>query len=144
LESLLASRAFAETPQIRQNLICDSATLVRNSNYDVLCCFANQYLDGRELRIFRPALLDDGLDGVAQKFADDVLEMTEDVGECRIKMTIHLDFRDLDVRAVGVLDEFLGCFSTVFDYLFRITAQEDLANGLLVRRRVLGLGKMPG
>jgi hypothetical protein len=59
-------------------------------------------------------------------------------------MAIDLDFRDFDMRTVSVLDEFLGCFPTVFDYLFRITAQEDLANGLLVRRRILSLGKMPG
>jgi hypothetical protein len=65
LESLLTSWAFAEAPQIRQNLIRYTTTLVRDSDYDMLRCFANQYLDGRELRIFRPALFDDGLDGVA-------------------------------------------------------------------------------
>lgn len=45
--------------------------------------------------------VDDSLDGIAQEFADDVLEMTQDIGEASFEMTIDFDLGDLNVRAVS-------------------------------------------
>jgi hypothetical protein len=105
------------------------------------CCEVSHWW---ELGIFRLALLDDGLDGVAQQLADDVLEMAEDVWKGRIEMAIHLDFWDVHVRTVGAFDQLLHRLPTVFHDFFGVAAQEDLTHCLLVVRRMLGLREVPG
>mgnify|MGYP005988313611 CR=1 FL=1 len=50
-------------------------------------------------------LVDDGLDGVAEEFTDNVFEVAEDVGEAGVEMAVDFDLGDLDVGAVGGIGE---------------------------------------
>lgn len=72
--------------------------------------------------------VDDGLDRVAQEFADDVLEVAEDVGEAGFKVAVNLDLGDLHVRAVGVACEGDGGFGTTIDDVLGDAFDKDLAD----------------
>jgi hypothetical protein len=143
LQSFLTPRTLAETPQVWQDFVRDTSTLVGNADNDVLRGFANQDLDGRQLGIFRLALLDDGLDRIAQKLTNDVFKMAQNVRKSRVEVAVDFDFGDVNVWAIGVLDQLLHRLAAIFDYLFCIAAQEDLAYGLLVVRMDLGLWEVP-
>lgn len=72
----MAAGPFAEGPEVGEDVSRDAAALVRHADDDVLGRFADGDLDrGRSGRGARPSLLllDDGLDRVAQKLANDVL-----------------------------------------------------------------------
>lgn len=58
-------------------------------------------------------------------------------------MAIDLDFWKFQVGAICPLDELTSCLATVFNYLFSIAFEEDLADCFLIVGRVLGLGEMP-
>jgi hypothetical protein len=117
--------------------------LVGYSDNDVLRGFAYQHFDGWQLGIFRLALFDDSLDGVSQKLANDVFKVTQNVWKRRIDVAVNFDLWDVDMRAIGALDQLLHCLTAIFDYVFRVAPQEYLADCLLVMRMDLGLGEMP-
>jgi hypothetical protein len=144
LQSFLTPRTLAEAPQVRQDFVRDTATLIGNADNDVLRGFADQDLDGRQFGVFGLALLDDGLDRVAQELTNNVFKMAQNVWKSRVEVAVDFDFGDINVRAIGVLDQLLHRLAAIFDYLLCVAAQEDLANCLLVVRMDLGLREMPG
>lgn len=80
-------------------------------------------------------LVDDGLDGVAEEFTNDVLEVAEDVREAGLEMTIDFDFGDLDVGTVGRVGESGDGFGAAVDNILGGAFDEDFANEV-------GLGKL--
>jgi hypothetical protein len=61
----LPARAFAEAPEVRQNLGRDAAPLVGDADDDMLRCLADEDLDGRRRGALPLPLLNNGLNGVA-------------------------------------------------------------------------------
>jgi len=79
-----------------------------------------------------------------RRSSNDVLEMTENVGECGFKVAMDSDVGYADIGAVGALDQLLHRLAAVLDDFFGLAPQEDFADGLLVGRGVHGVGKVPG
>lgn len=132
LEALLALGALAERPEVRELLARDAATAVGYADDDVLLGFADCDFDGRGRRrgvvgLFLVVLYD-GLDGVAQELADNVLEMAEDVGEARAKVAVNFDLGDLDIRSVCGAGELGDGFSAAAYDIFGEAFDEDFAD----------------
>ena len=108
----------------------------------MLRSLADEHLDWRRLGIFGRTLLDDSLNRVAQQFANDVLEVAEDVWEGGIKMAVNLDLWDLNLGTICASDQFLRSFPAVVYDFFCIAPQEDLADRLLIVQQ-LGVGEVP-
>jgi hypothetical protein len=84
----------------------NAATTVAYSNDYMLLVFTDGDLHGRRFHVIRIRVkslvsIDNSLDRVSKEFANNVLEMAEDIGKRSFKMTIHRDIRDLDVGAIG-------------------------------------------
>jgi hypothetical protein len=101
----------------------------------MLRALADGYFDGRrrsiEVGVFvlaRLVLLHHGLHGVAKEFADDVLQMGEDVREGGVLVTQDFDFRDGDVWAVCPLGDVACRFSASLNYFFRHAFEKDFAD----------------
>lgn len=124
--------AFAEGPEVREFLAWDAAAAVRDADDDMLLSFANCDFDGRGRRRGMVGLflvvLDDGLDGVAQELADNVLEMTEDVREARVEVAVDFDLGDLDVGSVCGAGELGDSFGAAAYDIFGEAFDEDFAN----------------
>lgn len=73
-------------------------------------------------------LVDDGLDGVAEEFSDDVFEVAEDIGEAGVEVAVDFDFGDLDVGAVGGICEGCDGFGAAVDDILGGAFDEDLAD----------------
>jgi hypothetical protein len=98
--------SLGERPEVRELHPGDAATTVTDADDDVLVVLADGDLD--RVRFHRVGVsmyllmsVDDCLDRVSEQFADDVLEVTQNVGEGRVKVALNLDFRDLNARTVG-------------------------------------------
>lgn len=113
LEQLLAAGTLAEGPEVGEDVAGHPAALVRYADDDELWGLADGDLDrGRRCRgvVVLVALLafalaelalDDGLDGVAEELADNVLEVAEDIREAGVEVAFDFDLGDLHFRAVG-------------------------------------------
>lgn len=109
----------------------------------MLRCFTDQNFDWWGLRVHGFSLLDNSLYRIAQKLADNVFEMTQDVREGGLQVAVDLDLWNLDMVAVSTLDQLLGGLSARFNNLFRITSEKDLSYRFLILRR-LCVREMPG
>lgn len=132
LETLLALGAFAEGPEVREFLARDAAAAIGYADDDVLLSFADCDFDGRGRRRGVVGLLlvvlDDGLNGVAEKLADNILEMAEDVREARVEVAVDFDLRDLDVGSVCGAGELGDSFSAAAYDIFGKAFDEDFAD----------------
>lgn len=73
-------------------------------------------------------LVNDGLDRVAEEFANDVFEVAEDVREAGVEVAVDFDLGDLDVGAVGRIGEGGDGFGAAVDDIFGSTFDEDFAD----------------
>lgn len=130
---------------MRQNLVGDATALIRYPDDYMLGRLADQHLDWRRLGTVILSLLDNGLDGVSDQLADDVLQVTLDVREGSIEMAFDTDVWELYVGAVCGLDQLLRRPSATLDDLFGVAFEEYFAHSVRVWV-VLGLvvGKVPG
>lgn len=132
LEALLALGAFAEGPEVREFLARDAAAAVGYADDDVLLGFAYCDFDGMGWRggvvgLFL-VVLDDGLDGVAQELADNVLEMAEDVGEARVEVAVDFDLGNLYVGSVCGVSELGDGFGAAAYDIFGEAFYKDFAD----------------
>jgi hypothetical protein len=138
--------ALAEGPEVRELLARDAAATVGYADDDVFLGFAYCDFDGRGGRRGVVGLflmvLDDGLDGVAQELADNVLEMAEDVREARVEVAVDFDLRDLDVGSVcgaGKLgDGFDAAAYDIFGEAFDKNFADEVGFGELGAGREVG------
>ena len=100
-EMSLASRSFAERPQIGQNLLRNAATLIRDSYDNMLWRLTNQDLDGWQTAWDARVLLNHGLNRISDDFANNILQLTENVWKSCIQMTIQSDFWQDALAAVS-------------------------------------------
>ena len=116
--------------------------MVGYADYDVLGCFAHGYFDwGRGFRRVVFVVVDDGLDGVAKEFTDNVFEMGEDVGEGGGEVTGEIDCWE---EGFGWEVGGYGC-GDAGDDRGRRAFEEDFADEIgVVGRGVRGLGKGEG
>lgn len=77
---------------------------------------------------FADLALDDGLDGVAEELADDVLKVAEDVGEAGVKVAFDFDLGDLYLRPVGGSGEGLDGEAAAVDDVLSDAFDEDFAD----------------
>lgn len=79
----------------------DAAALVRDAEDDVLRRLADEHFDGRRAGgLYGAVVFDDGLEGVAQEFADYVLEVRRDVREGGVEVTLDLHFGQVNLWPV--------------------------------------------
>jgi len=126
---------------MRQNLARDPPALVGDSDLDVLGGLANQDFNRRRPGTVWFALLNDGLNGVAEKFSNDVLQVALDVGESGIDVTVDVDVRNLNMPTVGSFDQFLGSLAAALDDFLCITFEEYFTDG--VHMRVMRMREVP-
>lgn len=72
--------------------------------------------------------VDDGLDGVAQELADDVLEVAEDVGEAGVEVAVDFHLGHLHLGPVGGAGELGDGFCAAADDILGEALDEDFAN----------------
>lgn len=144
LQPLLAARPLAEAPQVRQHLVWNAASLIRDADDYMLGRFADQDLNGRRLRVLGLALLDDGLDRVAEQFAHNVLEVAEYVRKGGVEVAVDVNVWYVNVGAICAFDQLLSGFAAALHNLPRIAPQEDFTYRLGVWViHGLGMGKVP-
>ena len=85
----LTSRAFAKRPQVWENIVWYPTALIRNPYDDMLWRLADQDLDRWHGSRLACLSFHDRLDGIAQELPNNILQMTQDVRERRIKMTFE-------------------------------------------------------
>lgn len=96
----------------------------------MLGTLADCYLDGGRFvgRLFRfLVVLNDGLDGVTQELADDVLEVAEDVREGSFQVAVDFYLGDGGDGAVGALGYLAYCMTAALDDFFGDAFEEDFA-----------------
>lgn len=134
-EHLLALRALDEGPEVWHDLARDAAALVGDADDDVVRRLADCDLDGRRLAL--PALglvvLDDGVHGVAEELANNVLEVVQDVGEAGGEVALDADLGDGDAWAVGRAGEGLDGVTAARDDVASDAAYEDFADEVGLR-----------
>lgn len=118
----MAAGAFAESPEVGEDVSWYAAALVGDADYDVLSCFANSDFYGWRGGGFSFSLLlfDDGLNAVPEKLANDVFEVGQDVGEGRIDVAGELDGREQGGGWIGGGHEGLDFFSTAVNDFFGV------------------------
>lgn len=91
------------------------------------------------------SLGDDCLYRVPYELANDVLQVTLNIGKGGIQMTLDSNLGDLYVRAASGPDKLLGCPTATLYNLFGIAFQKDFADSINMRV-VFGLvvWKVPG
>lgn len=144
-QDFVAGGALAERPQVGQALARNTASLVRDSDDDVLLALADGHLDRRRrlVPVRGPVLaplvaLGHGLHRVAQQLADDVLEMAQDVREVGVEVAFDADLGQGDIRPVGALQDVADGLAAARDDVFGDALEEDLADEL--RLGQLGTG----
>jgi hypothetical protein len=68
--------------------------------------------------------------------------VAKDVRKGNIKVAVHLDLRDNNVRTIRALNQLLCSLPTLVYDLFSIASQEDLSDSLLVMQQ-LGIWEVP-
>lgn len=106
LKAPLTLWSLGERPEVRELHPGDAATTVTDADDDVLVVLTDGDLDRVRFHRVRVGMyllvsVDDGLDRVSEQFADDVLEVTQNVGEGRVEVALNLDLGDLNARTVG-------------------------------------------
>lgn len=131
LEPFRRLRALGEGPQVGEFGAGDAAAAVGYPEYNVLLGLADGDFDGRRDRghgvwLFLVSL-DDGLHGVAEELADNVLDVAENVGEAGVEVAHDVDLRDGHVRTVGGAGERGDSFGAPRDDIPGGALDEDFA-----------------
>jgi hypothetical protein len=134
LQTHAATGAFAKAPHVRQHVWRDAPAVIGNTDDDVLGSLANQNIDVPHVLRGSIAPLHGGLDGVTQELADDVLKMTQNVGEGGVQMSLYSHLGEFAVGAIRLLHQCGGDRRAPLDHFLGIAAQEYLAD--VVRRGV--------
>ncbi len=129
---------------MRKDLPRYAAALIGEPDDDVLGSFAYENLDRGWIAGAVSSPFDDGLYGIPQQLADDVLQMAQDVGEGGVEVTSEIDIRYGTVGSVRFSSECLCCLAAPLHDFLGIAAEKDLPDEVRVRFYVdLGVWEMP-
>ena len=76
MEAALSPRSLAERPQVREYLSRNPASLIGDSDYDVMISFTDENLDWGRLDFSVFWFLYDCLNGITQQLSNDVLQVS--------------------------------------------------------------------
>ena len=87
---------------------------------------------------------DDGLDRVAKKLTDNVLQVAQDIGKGSIQMTLNCNIRQCAARAVSLSSQSSRSIPACLHDFTSAATQEDFSYEVRVRVNLsLGVGKVP-
>ena len=141
----LAAQSFAETPNFRYDFVGNATTLIRYSDDHMLRRLANQNLDWWCPVGAGGPVFDDGLDRVAKKLTNNVLQVAQDVGKGCFQMTLDCDVWQYAARAVSLSSQDCRSIPACLHHFTSAATQKDFSYEVRVRIKLgLGVGKVPG